>query len=134
MVSYTVKSSIDDFDIERTALELKQANAKIEEDRPKAEYYDAKKKIYQDYADNVNIINEQLYLLEQDRLNQSLQDLEQQLNDKLISLEEYKAKKSEIEYTISENERNESERRKEVKKQEAEQKLTIEELLKQIKG
>lgn len=96
-----------------------------------AEYYDAKKKIYQDYADNVNIINEQLYLLEQDRLNQSLQDLEQQLSDKLISLEEYKAKKSEIEYTISENERNESERRKEVKKQEAEQKLTIEELLKQ---
>lgn len=96
-----------------------------------AEYYDAKKKIYQDYADNVNIINEQLYLLEQDRLNQSLQDLEQQLNDKLISLEEYKAKKSEIEYTISENERNESERRKEVKKQEAEQKLTTEELLRQ---
>lgn len=96
-----------------------------------SEYYNAKKKIYQDYADNVNIINEQLYLLEQDRLNQSLQDLEQQLSDKLISLEEYKAKKSEIEYTISENERNESERRKEVKKQEAEQKLTIEELLKQ---
>jgi hypothetical protein len=96
-----------------------------------SEYYNAKKKIYEDYANDVNIINEQLYLLEQDKLKQSLQDLEQQLSDKLISLEEYKAKKSEIEYTISENERNESERRKTVKKEEAEQKLTTEELLRQ---
>lgn len=96
-----------------------------------SEYYNAKKKIYEDYANDVNIINEQLYLLEQDKLKQSLQDLEQQLSDKLISLEEYKAKKSEIEYTISENERNESERRKTVKKEEAEQKLSTEELLRQ---